>query len=94
MDEVEKWVIDERSIIITSLWYTWIVLAAVGMLVCGGVAIIAVEDRLSGVDLSNLFVLVWTAAGFLMVYFKSIRVENWPWRDFRLPLRLRGAGRH
>ncbi|KAH8665631.1 hypothetical protein BGZ61DRAFT_593014 [Ilyonectria robusta] len=82
MDEVERWVMDERSIVITSLWYSWIVLAAVGVLLCGGVAMIAVEDRISGVDPSNLTVLVWTAAGFLVVYFKSMRVENWPWRDF------------
>lgn len=82
VDEVEQWVVDERSIVITSLWYSWIVLAAVGVLVCGGVALVAVEDRIAGVDPSNLSVLVWTAAGFLMVYFKSLRVENWPWRDF------------
>ncbi|KAK4102047.1 hypothetical protein N658DRAFT_470579 [Parathielavia hyrcaniae] len=82
MDNVEKWVIDERSIVITSLWYSWVVLAAVGILVCGGVGLVAVEDRIAGVDPSNLALMVWTAAGFLMIYAKSMRVENWPWRDF------------
>lgn len=82
MNEFEKWVLDENSIIITSLWFSWVVLAAVGVLLAGGVALIAVRDGINGVDPSNLTVLIWTAAGFLMIYFKSMRVENWPWRDF------------
>ncbi|KAK4449795.1 hypothetical protein QBC34DRAFT_403998 [Podospora aff. communis PSN243] len=82
IDQVESWVLDECTVIITSLWYSYIVLAVVGILVGGGVALLAAEDRIVGVDPSNLTVLVWTAAGFLMVYFKSRRVENWPWRDF------------
>lgn len=82
MNEVEKWVMDENSIIITSLWFSWVVLVAVGVLVAGGVALVAVQDRIDGVDPSNLTVLIWTAAGVLMIYFKSMRVENWPWRDF------------
>ena len=82
MDQVESWVVDEYAVIITSLWYSYIVLAVVGILIGGGVALLAVEDRIGGVDPSNLTVLVWTAAGFLMIYFKSRRVENWPWRDF------------
>jgi len=80
--EVDKWVVDEGSVIVTSVWYSYIVLAAVGILICGGVALVAVQDRIGGVDPSNLTVLVWTAAGFVMIYFKSRRVENWPWRDF------------
>lgn len=82
VDELEKWVMDEDSIIITNLWFSWMVLAGVGALLVGGVALIAVRNGINGVDPSNLTVLIWTAAGFLMIYFKSMRVENWPWRDF------------
>jgi hypothetical protein len=80
--EVQKWAFNDGTVTITSLWYSYIVLAIVGILVCGGVGFIAVQDRIGGVDPSNLTVLVWTAAGVLMIYFKSRRVENWPWRDF------------
>lgn len=80
--QLGKWVIDERSIVIHSVWFSWVVLMVVGTLVGGGVALVAIQTRIAGVDPSNLVVLIWTAAGFLVVYFKSMRVENWPWRDF------------
>ncbi|KAI1745487.1 hypothetical protein F4680DRAFT_402359 [Xylaria scruposa] len=82
MTQVDKWIIDERSIVISDIWYSWVVLFAVGVLVTGALVLVAVQDKIAGVDPSNLSVLVWTAAGFLVVYFKSRRVENWPWRDF------------
>ncbi|KAH8164480.1 hypothetical protein CIB48_g3769 [Xylaria polymorpha] len=82
MAQVDKWIIDERSIVISDVWYSWVALSAVGVLVAGALALIAVQNRIAGVDPSNLSVLIWTAAGFLMVYLKSRRVENWPWRDF------------
>jgi hypothetical protein len=51
-------------------------------MIAGGVAFIAIGERAKGVDPSNLTALVWAAAGFAMVFFKSLRVQDWPWRDF------------
>ncbi|KAH8747579.1 hypothetical protein F5882DRAFT_491181 [Hyaloscypha sp. PMI_1271] len=82
LEQVDNWIIDERSIIVTSVLYSWVVLVGIGIVVLGGVALVAMRDSIPNVDPSNLTVLVWTAAGFAVVYAKSRRVEDWPWRDF------------
>ncbi|MBE3041322.1 hypothetical protein IMZ48_01800, partial [Candidatus Bathyarchaeota archaeon] len=84
-DELEKvigWTIDEKAITIQHTWYTLISLLACAVLIAGGVALIAIGERAKGVDPSNLTALAWAAAGFSMVFFKSRRVQDWPWRDF------------
>ncbi|KAL2693468.1 hypothetical protein Neosp_000028 [[Neocosmospora] mangrovei] len=82
LEKAEKWIIDEKAIIIQHSWYSTISLGVCALLIAGGVALIAIENRATGVDPSNLTALAWAAAGFIMIYFKSRRVQDWPWRDF------------
>ncbi|RTE84434.1 hypothetical protein BHE90_001013 [Fusarium euwallaceae] len=82
LEKAEKWTIDEKAIIIQHTWYSMISLGVCALLIAGGVALIAVEDMAEGVDPSNLTALAWAAAGFIMIFFKSRRVQDWPWRDF------------
>lgn len=82
MEEAEKWTIDEKSIIIDHTWYSLASLSACALLIAGGVALIAIQDRAAGVGPSSLTALAWAASGFLMVYFKSRKVQDWLWRDF------------
>lgn len=82
LKEVVGWTIDEKAITIQHRWYTLFSLLVCALLIAGGVALIAIEERAKGVDPSNLTALAWAAAGFSMVYFKSRRVQDWPWRDF------------
>ncbi|KAM0418889.1 hypothetical protein ACHAPT_012154 [Fusarium lateritium] len=82
LEQAEKWIIDEKAIIIQHAWYSMVALGVCALLIAGGVALIAIEDSASGVDPSNLTALAWAAAGFTMIYFKSRRVQDWPWRDF------------
>ncbi|EFX00229.1 hypothetical protein CMQ_7231 [Grosmannia clavigera kw1407] len=82
LEQVGEWTIDRNCNTITSVWYSYAVLGLVGLLIMGGLGLMALGQRITGVDPSNLTVLLWTAAGFIMVYLKSRHVENWPWRDF------------
>ncbi|EEP79627.1 predicted protein [Uncinocarpus reesii 1704] len=85
MDAMSQWTMDEKSIIVPSAWYSWSVLSVCGVLVAGGLAIgLSVETRIRGVDPFNIAIFCWALAGFVMVVAKSVRVENWPWRDFLL----------
>ncbi|KAK1489732.1 hypothetical protein CCUS01_14676 [Colletotrichum cuscutae] len=82
LEIVTPWIIDEKAIIIHHGWYSLLSLGACALLVAIGIAFIALGDKATGVDPSNLTTLSWAAAGFLMIYFKSRRVQDWPWRDF------------
>lgn len=82
MDELNTWIIDEKSITVPHRLYCWTVLAGCA-LVLGGLAIgLTVHTRIQGVDPSNITMFCWAVAGFVTVLAKSIRVVNWPWSDF------------
>lgn len=82
---IHSWVIDQKSIIIPYRWYCWGTLGLCGCLVFGGLTIgFSVQERIQGVDPFNISVFCWVLAGFLILLFKSIRVQEWPWRDFFL----------
>ncbi|KAF5968668.1 hypothetical protein FCOIX_11276 [Fusarium coicis] len=78
----QHWTIDEKAVIIQHGWYSYITLGVCAFMIAGGVAVIAIGEKARGVDPSNLTALAWAAAGFAMVFFKSLRVQDWPWRDF------------
>ncbi|EPE04849.1 hypothetical protein F503_00003 [Ophiostoma piceae UAMH 11346] len=82
--QMANWTIGPHSITINDNWYCRTTFTAISLLVLGALALIFIAGRqpLAGVDRPNLVVLVWTAAGFLMAYVKSTRVEAWPWHDF------------
>ncbi|KAH7304436.1 hypothetical protein B0I35DRAFT_445223 [Stachybotrys elegans] len=82
---IRGWIIDDRAIIVPYRWYCWGTLVGCGTLILGGLAIgFSVQERIRGVDPFNISVFCWALAGFLILYFKSIRVQEWPWRDFFL----------
>ncbi|CEL10111.1 hypothetical protein ASPCAL13236 [Aspergillus calidoustus] len=83
LDQLETWTIDEKSITILYRRYCYGSLGVCATLVTGGLAIgLTVERRINGVDPFNISIFCWTLAAFLALLLKSIRVENWPWRDF------------
>ena len=83
LEIMNRWTIDSSSIIIQSRRYCWGTLACCAALVFGGLAIgFTVNQRIRGVDPFNISVFCWALAGFMIIFMKSLRVENWPWRDF------------
>lgn len=83
LEKMERWIIDNDSIIIEYRKYCWGTLASCAVLIVGGLAIgFSVNERIQGVDPFNISVFCWALAGFIVIFMKSIRVENWPWRDF------------
>ncbi|KAH0556907.1 hypothetical protein GP486_005307 [Trichoglossum hirsutum] len=83
MKMVNSWIIDEKAIVIPYKRYAWGFLAVCVVLVLGGLGIgFFVKTRIRGVDPFNISIFCWAFAGFLTVFAKSIRVENWPWRDY------------
>ncbi|KAI1396981.1 hypothetical protein F4819DRAFT_473516 [Hypoxylon fuscum] len=83
LDTMEQWTIDEKAIIVPSRAYCYGSLLMCAALIIGGLAIgFSVEQRISGVDPFNISIFCWTFAAFIIIVLKSIRVENWPWRDF------------
>jgi hypothetical protein len=78
-----EWTFDERSITVRCPKYVGGVLVLAGILVFGGLtAGISIHNRLKGVDPFNITTFCWILATFLVLVAQSIRVENWPWRDF------------
>ncbi|KAK0714547.1 hypothetical protein B0H67DRAFT_664038 [Lasiosphaeris hirsuta] len=78
-----QFTLDSSSVIIRSRWYCWGTLACCAVLVVWGLVIgFIVNERIQGVDPFNISIFCWTFAGFLTIFIKSLRVENWPWRDF------------
>ena len=83
--EMSEWIFDEKGVIVACGWYVWTLMAACTALVLGGVAIgFTVHNRVPGVDPFNITTYCWVLAAFVVLVFKSLRVETWPWRLFLL----------
>lgn len=83
--EMAEWVYDEGSVCVSCALYVWSVMGAAALMVVGGLAVgFTLGTRIHGVDPFNITTYVWVLAAFLIVVCKSLRVENWPWRDFFL----------
>lgn len=83
--EGHEWDIEEMAVRVKCAKYVYTVLACAGILVIGGLVCgFTVGDRLEGVDPFNIATFAWLLAGFIILVAKSIRVTEWPWRDFLL----------
>lgn len=79
----EEWTIDQKAIVINCRLYAFSIATFATLLVLGGLAIgFTVHERIPGVDPFGITTFCWVLAGFTIVVAKSVRVENWPWRDF------------
>ncbi|KAM3064784.1 hypothetical protein ACMFMG_008735 [Clarireedia jacksonii] len=81
--KMSGWIFEEKGVRVKCGWYVWTVATVAITLVLGGISIgITVRDRLEGVDPFGITTFCWVLAAFVILMAKSIRVENWPWRDF------------
>lgn len=83
--EGQEWDMEETAVSVSCPRYVYTVLGCAGLLVCGGLAAgFFLGERLEGVDPFNITMFSWLLAGFLILIAKSVRVADWPWRDFLL----------
>ncbi|KAL4947950.1 hypothetical protein BDW69DRAFT_177416 [Aspergillus filifer] len=81
--QMHNWVFEEKGVVVKCEAYVLSVMFICGSLVCGGIAIgLTVNDRIPAVDPFNLTSYCWVFAAFVLLVAKSIRVRDWPWRDF------------
>jgi hypothetical protein len=81
----QDWDIEEMAVRVKCGKYVYLVLGIAGFLVAGGLAAaFTIGDRVEGVDPFNIASFSWLLAGFIILIAKSIRVTEWPWRDFLL----------
>ncbi|KAI0184386.1 hypothetical protein EV127DRAFT_474363 [Xylaria flabelliformis] len=80
---MEKWVFEEKGVMVQCRKYVLGWMFTCLLLVTGGLAVGAsLGQRLSGVDPFNITTYSWVLAAFFLLVAKSIRVENWSWNDF------------
>jgi len=84
-----EWVMEEYAVRVKCSLYVSLVLGICAVLVIGGLMVgIFLGERkkgpLQGVDPFNITAYAWVVAAFVMIITKSIRVVEWPWRDFLL----------
>ncbi|CAK7211049.1 hypothetical protein SEUCBS140593_001036 [Sporothrix eucalyptigena] len=89
--ESSEWVVEERTVRVRCTTYVYSVLAICALLVVGGLMIgvfLGTAERgsiaLQNVDPFGITTYAWVVAGFIMLVAKSVRVNEWPWRDFLL----------
>ncbi|OTB10490.1 hypothetical protein K445DRAFT_380084 [Daldinia sp. EC12] len=80
---MSNWVFEEGGVRVKCDWYVGICMFIAAILVVGGiVAGLTINERLPGVDPFNIATFCWVLAAFFILIVKSIRVAQWPWRDF------------
>ncbi|GAW16578.1 hypothetical protein ANO14919_060100 [Xylariales sp. No.14919] len=80
---MEKWVFEEKGVMVQCRKYVLTWMSICFLLVGGGLAVGAsLGQRISGVDPFNITTYSWVLAAFFLLVAKSIRVENWSWNDF------------
>jgi hypothetical protein len=89
MTEGQEWHILEESVRVKCPKYVYTVLFLCGVLALGGLMggiFIGGREKgaLKDVDPFNIATFSWVLAGFIILIAKSIRVNDWPWRDFIL----------
>lgn len=89
--ESSEWVVEERTVRVRCTTYVYSVLAICAVLVVGGLMLGVFLGRaeensiaLQNVDPFGITTYAWVVAGFIMLVAKSVRVNEWPWRDFLL----------
>jgi hypothetical protein len=86
-----EWVMEEKAVRVRCPKYVYAVLTICAILVIGGLMIGIFLGKveqgsivLQGVDPFGIATFAWVVAGFIILVAKSIRVYEWPWRDFLL----------
>ncbi|KAI0437194.1 hypothetical protein F4803DRAFT_571200 [Xylaria telfairii] len=80
---VDRWVFEEKGVMVQCREYVLACMLAALLLVVGGLAVgSSLGQRISGVDPFNITTYTWVLAAFLLLVAKSIRVGDWPWNDF------------
>ncbi|KUI70249.1 hypothetical protein VM1G_06341 [Cytospora mali] len=82
VQDMENWVIDESGVTVTCQFQVCYIVLVAFLIAGGGLCIMAVGNRITGVDPSNLSTYLWVVAGFYLLVCKSRFVEEWPWSDF------------
>jgi hypothetical protein len=84
MERVAKeWDIDEVAVVVKCPVYVCIVVFCSAVLVLGGLLFgFLVGNRIVGVDPFGITTFTWVVAGFVILVAKSVRVSDWPWREF------------
>lgn len=84
-ETIDKWAIQETSIVIGCAAYVHAMIFLSAALVIGGLLCgFLVGDRIVGVDPFNLTMFSWIIGGFLILIAKSVMVSDWTWRDLLL----------
>jgi hypothetical protein len=82
---VRSWIIEETAIRVNCHKYVIVIMICCTVLVIGGILVgVLLGQRLKGVDPFGITTYAWVLAGFSMIVAKSLRVNDWPWRDFLL----------
>ncbi|KAI0411298.1 hypothetical protein F5X98DRAFT_383918 [Xylaria grammica] len=80
---MDKWVFEEKGVMVQCRKYVIGWMSACFLVVGGGLAVGAsLGQRISGVDPFNITTYSWVLAAFFLLIAKSIRVKNWSWNDF------------
>lgn len=79
----DYWTIDENAVIIPCDVFVITVLSICLVLVAGGIALgFTLGNRVTSVDPFNITLFCWILAGFFAAVCKSLKVQDWSWRDF------------
>ncbi|KAI0529790.1 hypothetical protein GGR58DRAFT_495647 [Xylaria digitata] len=80
---MERWVFEEKGVMVQCRTYVLSWMFACLVLVVGGLALGgSLGQRISGVDPFNITTYSWILAAFFLLVAKSIRVKTWSWNDF------------
>jgi hypothetical protein len=83
--EGHEWDVEESSVRVKGAQYVYTVFTICGILVAGGLTVgFTVGQRLRGVNPFGIATFSFVLAGFIILIANSIRVNDWPWRDFVL----------
>lgn len=83
--QMNEWIVDEKGVMVTCRVYVYVVLCIAIIMVGGGIAIgVTLGGRLPGADPFSIATYFWVLATFLILVAKSVKVTDWPWRDFFL----------
>ncbi|KAK0725881.1 hypothetical protein B0H67DRAFT_472884, partial [Lasiosphaeris hirsuta] len=84
-EEMRTWDIEQYTISIKCTRYVYTVIGCAALLVVAGlISAFTIRERIEGVDPFGLANFSWLLAAFGILIAKSIRVTEWPWRDFLL----------
>lgn len=80
-----EWEIDGGAVVVKCPVYVWGFMSFCVLLVTGGLlSAFLIGSRIDGVDPFNIATFTWILAAFVLLIAKSVRVSEWPWRDFLL----------